>query len=119
MKRTKRAPTPRKAGTAKVAVSLPSDLFDLADAHAARLGVSRSQLYAQAISQYLARTDRTWMTAAYAAAYGSDTEGTGRYGDPDDDTMAFVRSSAAHAFEALAADEGPSRRSARRASGSR
>lgn len=107
------------AGTAKVAVSLSRELFQLADAHAARVGMSRSELYARALSQYLAKTDRSWMTAAYAAAYARSAEGTGRYGDPDDDTAAFVRSSAARAFEALAADEAMSRRPARRASGSR
>lgn len=39
----------------KTAVSLPDDLFRLAEAAAGRLRVSRSQLYATAISDYLDR----------------------------------------------------------------
>jgi metal-responsive CopG/Arc/MetJ family transcriptional regulator len=39
----------------KTAVSLPDDLFRLAEATARRLRVSRSQLYAQAIEEYLKR----------------------------------------------------------------
>jgi metal-responsive CopG/Arc/MetJ family transcriptional regulator len=37
----------------KTAVSLPDDLFRLAEATARRLRVSRSELYAQAIAQFL------------------------------------------------------------------
>jgi metal-responsive CopG/Arc/MetJ family transcriptional regulator len=39
----------------KTAVSLPDDLFHLADAAARRLRVSRSKLYATAISEFLNR----------------------------------------------------------------
>ena len=39
----------------KTAVSLPNDLFKQADAVARRLRVSRSQLYASAISEFLDR----------------------------------------------------------------
>ncbi|MGC9972062.1 MAG: hypothetical protein ABSE56_15895 [Bryobacteraceae bacterium] len=39
----------------KTAVSLPDDLFGLAEAAAGRLRVSRSQLYATAISEFLDR----------------------------------------------------------------
>jgi len=39
----------------KTAVSLPDDLFRLAEAAAGRLRVSRSQLYATAISEFLDR----------------------------------------------------------------
>ncbi len=39
----------------KTAISLPNDLFRAADAAARRLGVSRSQLYAAALSEFLAR----------------------------------------------------------------
>ena len=41
--------------TMKTAVSLPDDLFRLAEAAARRLGVSRSELYANAIAEYLDR----------------------------------------------------------------
>ena len=39
----------------KTAVSLPDDLFRLAEAAACHLRVSRSQLYATAISEFLER----------------------------------------------------------------
>ena len=39
----------------KTAVSLPDDLFRLAEAAARRLQVSRSELYANAIAEYLDR----------------------------------------------------------------
>jgi metal-responsive CopG/Arc/MetJ family transcriptional regulator len=39
----------------KTAISLPDDLFEAADALAERLGVSRSELYATAVSEYLAK----------------------------------------------------------------
>jgi predicted transcriptional regulator len=39
----------------KTAVSLPDDLFGLAEVAARRLRVSRSQLYATAISEFLDR----------------------------------------------------------------
>lgn len=38
----------------KVAVSLPDELFAQADTAAERLGLNRSQLYAQALEQFLA-----------------------------------------------------------------
>jgi metal-responsive CopG/Arc/MetJ family transcriptional regulator len=37
----------------KIAVSLPDELFRMADAAARRLGISRSELYAKAISEFL------------------------------------------------------------------
>lgn len=53
----------------KTAVSLPDDLFLLADATARRLRVSRSELYATALSEFLERqrTDKT--TAALNEVY--------------------------------------------------
>jgi len=39
----------------KTAISLPDDLFESADALAQRLGVSRSELYATAVAEYLAK----------------------------------------------------------------
>jgi metal-responsive CopG/Arc/MetJ family transcriptional regulator len=45
----------------KTAVSLPDDLFSLAETAARRLRISRSQLYATALTEYLNRelTDAT------------------------------------------------------------
>jgi antitoxin MazE6 len=39
----------------KVAVSIPEDLFDSAESLGKRLGVSRSRLYATALSEFLAK----------------------------------------------------------------
>ncbi|MEO8593681.1 MAG: hypothetical protein ABI759_10180 [Candidatus Solibacter sp.] len=46
----------------KTAVSLPDDLFRLAEATARRLRVSRSELYAKAISEYLKLKDQSAIT---------------------------------------------------------
>lgn len=39
----------------KTAVSLPDEVFRAAELHAGRMQKSRSQLYAEALSEYLAR----------------------------------------------------------------
>jgi metal-responsive CopG/Arc/MetJ family transcriptional regulator len=39
----------------KTAISLPDKLFESADALAQRLGVSRSELYATAVAEFLAK----------------------------------------------------------------
>ena len=39
----------------KIAVSLPNDVFRAAERHARRARKSRSQLYAEALSEYLSR----------------------------------------------------------------
>lgn len=39
----------------KVAVSVPDDVFRQADEQASRLGLKRSQLYARALEEFLAR----------------------------------------------------------------
>jgi metal-responsive CopG/Arc/MetJ family transcriptional regulator len=39
----------------KTAVSIPDEVFQAAERHARRVRKSRSQLYAEAISEYLAR----------------------------------------------------------------
>lgn len=39
----------------KTAISLPDDLFRAAELHAERVRKSRSQLYAEALAEYLAR----------------------------------------------------------------
>ena len=39
----------------KTAISLPDDLFQAAERHRRRQGKSRSQLYAEALSEYLSR----------------------------------------------------------------
>lgn len=51
----------------KTAISLPDDLFDDADRLARRLGKSRSQLYAEAVAEYVARHDPSTVTDAMNA----------------------------------------------------
>jgi len=53
----------------KTAVSLPDDLFRLAEAAARRLRVSRSQLYAPAISEFLGRQQRNAVTERLNEVY--------------------------------------------------
>jgi metal-responsive CopG/Arc/MetJ family transcriptional regulator len=48
----------------KTAVSIPDDLFRRADEYASRAGKSRSELYREALADYLARRDPQAVTAA-------------------------------------------------------
>ena len=54
----------------KTAISLPDDLFEAADELAGKLGVSRSQLYAQALSVYVNQLVQTDVTERLNAVYG-------------------------------------------------
>jgi len=51
----------------KTAVSIPDDLFRRADEYATRSGKSRSELYREALADYLARRDPQAVTAALNA----------------------------------------------------
>jgi predicted transcriptional regulator len=51
----------------KTAVSIPDDLFRRADAYASRSGKSRSELYREALDDYLARRDPQAITDALNA----------------------------------------------------
>jgi metal-responsive CopG/Arc/MetJ family transcriptional regulator len=53
----------------KTAISLADKLFHEADAAARRLGISRSQLYAKALTEYLARLSGTQITARLNGVY--------------------------------------------------
>ncbi len=53
----------------KTAISLPDALFKEADAEAKRRGVSRSQLYGQALDEYLAKRRKANITAQLNAVY--------------------------------------------------
>ena len=46
----------------KTAVSIPDQLFERADALAERLGKSRSQVYREALAEYLARREPATVT---------------------------------------------------------
>jgi len=48
----------------KTAVSIPDDLFEEAERLASRLQTSRSQLYARALTEFVARHDEDRVTAA-------------------------------------------------------
>jgi metal-responsive CopG/Arc/MetJ family transcriptional regulator len=58
----------------KTAISLPDQLFTDADETAKRLGISRSQLYAKALAEYLERLSETRITARLNEVYQT-TEG--------------------------------------------
>jgi len=53
----------------KTAISLPDKLFQEADRFAERVGLSRSELYATAIAEYLARRNDAVVTARLDAVY--------------------------------------------------
>jgi metal-responsive CopG/Arc/MetJ family transcriptional regulator len=53
----------------KVSISLPDEVFASAEALAARLGVSRSQLFATAVAEFLAKHRGRQVTARLNAVY--------------------------------------------------
>src|SRR5258705_12691207 len=57
------------AGNMRTAVSVPDDLFRQAEVAARRLRVSRSQLYATAISEFLDRQQRNSVTERLNEVY--------------------------------------------------
>ena len=61
----------------KTAISLPDSLFRSAEQLAARLGISRSELYCRAIRDLLARHDDAAITHQLDAVYGSPDNNTG------------------------------------------
>jgi len=56
----------------KPAISLPDDLFRLAEAAARRLRVSRSQLYATALSEFLDRRQARRVTERLNEIYSEE-----------------------------------------------
>jgi len=73
----------------KVAISIPNDVFEDAERLADRMQASRSQLYARAVAEFLARHDEEHVTAAMDSAI--EQAGTG--GDE------FTRQAARNALE--------------------
>jgi metal-responsive CopG/Arc/MetJ family transcriptional regulator len=57
----------------KTAISLPDTLFERAERAASRLNLNRSQLYAQALEEFLDRTDPERITAAFNAVYSTES----------------------------------------------
>ncbi|MDY0002453.1 MAG: ribbon-helix-helix protein, CopG family [Polyangia bacterium] len=54
----------------KTAISLPDELFESADAYASRTGRSRSEVYAEALREYLALRDDDVVTERLNALCG-------------------------------------------------
>ena len=53
----------------RTAVSIPNDVYRQAEQAAARLGLSRSALYARAVAEYLARRRQSAVTERLDAVY--------------------------------------------------
>ncbi len=61
-------------GVMKVAISLPDDIFASAEKLAHRMRVSRSQLYVQALEEYLAKREDSRVTEQLDAVYAAEPE---------------------------------------------
>lgn len=59
----------------KTAISIPDELFESADTLADRLGVSRSELYATAVAEYLAKHRDENVTARLNEVYAHENDG--------------------------------------------
>ncbi len=59
----------------KVAISLPDPVFDAAELLAEELGISRSQLYAQALADFLRARSASSVTARLDEVYGRESSG--------------------------------------------
>lgn len=59
----------------KNAISLPDELFSAADALAGRLGVSRSELCATAVAEFLAKHNESEVTARLDQIYADAPSG--------------------------------------------
>lgn len=58
----------------KTAISIPDDLFDSAEGTARRLGLSRSELYARALRDYLAEHGSEGITERLNEVYGESRQ---------------------------------------------
>jgi len=59
----------------KTAISVPDDVFESADELAEELGISRSELYATAVAEYLAKHKAQDITAKLNEIYGKEPSG--------------------------------------------
>ena len=59
----------------KTAISIPDELFEAADALAEELGVSRSELYARAVEEYVAKLRAADLTAKLNQVYAEEPSG--------------------------------------------
>ncbi len=60
----------------KTAISIPDKIFRSADALAKRLGVSRSELYATAVNEFLAKHRSRHVTARLDEVYSEEDSST-------------------------------------------
>ena len=58
----------------KTAISIPDDVFEKADELAQQLGMSRSQLYANAVAEYVAKHRMRDITARLNEIYATESE---------------------------------------------
>lgn len=58
----------------KTAVSIPNELFESADGFAQRLGMTRSELYARALREYLSEHRGEGITDRLDEVYGAEEE---------------------------------------------
>jgi len=70
--RRRRAELPGYTLGMKTAISLPDSLFRSGDALAKRLGVSRSELYARALAEYVAKNRAELITKRLNALYARE-----------------------------------------------
>ena len=66
---------PRYTLSMKTAISLPDEIFQSADALAERLGLSRSELYATAVAEYLAKHRDEDVTSRLNEVYADQHSG--------------------------------------------
>jgi metal-responsive CopG/Arc/MetJ family transcriptional regulator len=59
----------------KTAISIPDELFKAAERVAARLGLSRSELYQRALAKYLESQSDAAITAQLDEIYGDEERG--------------------------------------------
>jgi predicted transcriptional regulator len=76
----------------KTAISVPNDVFVKADRLAKKLKKSRSQLYSEAVREYLARYDEDEITESWNRALASP-------GEEDEGEARFVREAARRTLE--------------------
>jgi len=69
----------------KTAISINNDLFEQADRLAGKLGISRSQVFARALEEFLQRHTARQIEAAFNRVYGQP---------PDEDEKKFLRMTA-------------------------
>jgi metal-responsive CopG/Arc/MetJ family transcriptional regulator len=62
----------------KTAISLPDELFQAADALAEQLRISRSELYATAVAEYLAKHRGQDITGKLNEVYSGESSGLDR-----------------------------------------